>query len=161
MRETLGLFATRRSRNFLNFYNLLDRSKETEPMAQRPVYDNGRVLKYLDHIGVPHSIRDRQDLAALRTLQQHHLARVPFENLSLHYSKSHTVSLDPDELYEKVVIRGRGGYCVEVNCLFATILRSLGFTLYSAGARVNVNKSEVQFNFLYVTPRLVRCPEGL
>lgn len=31
---------------------------------------------------------------------------------------------------------GRGGYCMENNCFFGTILRSIGFDVYSAGARV-------------------------
>lgn len=31
---------------------------------------------------------------------------------------------------------GRGGYCMENNCFFGTILRSIGFDVYSVGARV-------------------------
>ena len=77
-------------------------------------------------------------LEFLRILQIHQLSKVPFENLSIHYSAHHTVSLDADTLYEKIVgnARGRGGYCMENNCFFGTILRTLGFKVYSAGARV-------------------------
>ena len=46
--------------------------------------------------------------------------------------------MDADELYEKLVERkrGRGGYCMENNYFFGTVLRSLGFGVYSAGAKV-------------------------
>jgi arylamine N-acetyltransferase len=46
------------------------------------------------------------------------------------------LSLDPEDLFRKIVENGRGGYCMEVSAFFGTVLRSLGFRLYSAGARV-------------------------
>jgi len=76
-------------------------------------------------------------LKFLTQLQQHQLCTVPFENLSLHYSSHHTISIDAEYLYSKIVGNGRGGYCMENNCFFGTVLRTLGFTVYSAGARVN------------------------
>lgn len=65
------------------------------------------------------------------------MARVPFENLALHYSTHHNVILDLDFLFEKMVTRGMGGYCMENNRFFATILRTLGYTVLSGGARVS------------------------
>lgn len=65
------------------------------------------------------------------------MARVPFENLALHYSTHHSVLLDLDFLFEKMVTRGMGGYCMENNRFFATILRTLGYTVLSGGARVS------------------------
>ena len=77
-------------------------------------------------------------LEYLSLLQKHHLAAIPFENLSLHYSSHRQISLHSDELYKKIVESdGRGGYCMENTCIFGILLRSLGFQLYSAGARVN------------------------
>ncbi|KAF2089544.1 arylamine N-acetyltransferase 1 [Saccharata proteae CBS 121410] len=74
----------------------------------------------------------------LARLQTYSLASIPFENLSLHYSPHRQVTLDPDELFRKQVENpGRGGYCMENNLVFNIVLRSLGFNLYSAGARVN------------------------
>ena len=67
---------------------------------------------------------------------------MPFENLSLHYSAHHTISLDPTVLYAKIVGQqgekpnGRGGYCMENNALFASVLRGLGYDVYSVGARI-------------------------
>ncbi|KAL2132214.1 hypothetical protein VTI74DRAFT_4070 [Chaetomium olivicolor] len=103
-------------------------------------YTEEQLDRYLKHIRFPqvHVRRDvsRDPLGFLTALQVHHMARVPFESLSLHYSKHRLLSLDPEDLFEKIVESGRGGYCMEVNTLFAAVLRSLGYTLYSAGARV-------------------------
>jgi len=65
------------------------------------------------------------------------MATVPFENLALHYSTHHSITLDPECLFEKVVGRGRGGYCMENNCFFGTVLRTLGYAMVSVGARVS------------------------
>ncbi|KAK3063588.1 hypothetical protein LTS18_014344, partial [Coniosporium uncinatum] len=71
-------------------------------------------------------------------LQRYTLCAIPFENLSLHYSPHHSVSIHPDALFSKIVeSSGRGGYCMENNALFGTVLNSLGYTFYSAGARVH------------------------
>jgi arylamine N-acetyltransferase len=45
--------------------------------------------------------------------------------------------LDPDDLFYKLVERGFGGYCMENTNLFGTVLRSLGYRLYTTAARVN------------------------
>jgi len=65
------------------------------------------------------------------------MARVPFENLVLHYSTHHSVILERDFLFDKMVVRGKGGYCMENNLFFATVLRTLGYTVLAGGARVS------------------------
>ncbi|KAI9663472.1 MAG: N-terminal acetyltransferase [Alyxoria varia] len=85
-------------------------------------------------------------LSYLTALQSYHKASIPFENLSLHYSETHSVSIEPDDLKRKILGlgdgsgsggRGRGGYCTENNALFGMLLRSLGFEVYATGARVS------------------------
>ena len=73
----------------------------------------------------------------LKELQKRHLARVPFESLSLHYSKHRLLSLNQQDLFQKIVIRGMGGYCMENNAFFGAMLRSLGFTVFNASGRVS------------------------
>ena len=72
-------------------------------------------------------------LQTLQTLHEAHMLTVPFENLSIHASQP--VLLDEEALFEKIVLRQRGGFCYELNGLFAWLLRQLGFqvTLLSAG----------------------------
>lgn len=105
-------------------------------------YTEAQLARYLEHIGYAGDARQRAStdpLGLLADLQRHHMARVPFESLSLHYSKHRLLSLDPEDLFAKIVEKGRGGYCMEVNTFFAAILRTLGFVLISAGARVRAS----------------------
>lgn len=70
----------------------------------------------------------------LRALQVAHLQAVPFENLSIHARQP--IVLDDEFLFHKVVVQRRGGFCYELNGLFATLLRAFGFqaAMLSAGA---------------------------
>lgn len=72
----------------------------------------------------------------LQRLIAHHCTHVPFENTSLHYSSTRTLPLSIDHLFTKIVTNRRGGYCLELNTFFAVLLRTLGFELYTVGARV-------------------------
>ncbi len=102
------------------------------------MYSSDQIARYLSHIGWDPDVREPPgSLEYLTRLIPLHLARVPFECLSLHYSQSHLLSLDPHDLYDKIVNRGRGGYCMETNTFFAAVLRSLGYTLIHAGGRVS------------------------
>ncbi|MCU1268130.1 MAG: N-acetyltransferase [Acidobacteria bacterium] len=69
----------------------------------------------------------------LRALQAAQLLTVPFENLSIHSGQP--ISLNDEALFDKIVKRRRGGFCYELNGLFAAFLRALGFqvTTLSAG----------------------------
>jgi len=113
---------------------------------ERPVYTPAQIAKYFDRLKLPESERkynvaglDPEDaLAYLALLQKYHLAAIPFENLSLHYSPHRQISIHPEELFRKIIAddNGRGGYCMENTGLFSIFLHSLGFNSYSAGARV-------------------------
>ncbi len=70
----------------------------------------------------------------LRNLQVAHLLAVPFENLSIHNGEP--IVLTDDALFEKIVERQRGGFCYEVNGLFAALLRALGFEVSMLAAGV-------------------------
>ncbi|HVN02908.1 MAG TPA: arylamine N-acetyltransferase [Bryobacteraceae bacterium] len=68
----------------------------------------------------------------LRDLHLAHLYAVPFENLDIHSGRP--IRLDSAALFDKIVTRRRGGFCYELNGLFAELLAALGFrvTLLSA-----------------------------
>ncbi|WP_435610342.1 arylamine N-acetyltransferase family protein [Streptomyces sp. C10-9-1] len=102
------------------------------PAERSAALPPGVVGAYLHRIGAERP--DRADAAALRTLQTRHLAAVPFENLSVHLREE--VVLDERRLVDKIVERGRGGFCYELNGAFAALLTSLGFTVAFHEARV-------------------------
>jgi N-hydroxyarylamine O-acetyltransferase len=96
------------------------------------VRDDGAVDAYLTRIG---AVRPRRlDASALRELHRAHLLAVPFENLSIHLGQ--TISLDPDDLFAKIVLRRRGGFCYELNGMFGLLLESLGAQVSRVGAGV-------------------------
>lgn len=72
-------------------------------------------------------------IATLRALHQAHLLSVPFENLDIQLGRP--IVLEEAALYDKIVRHRRGGFCYEINGLFAALLRELGFEvkLLSAG----------------------------
>lgn len=70
----------------------------------------------------------------LRALHLAHLQAVPFENLDIILGRP--ILLDEAALYDKIVTRRRGGFCYELNGLFAVLLRALGFPVTLLSARV-------------------------
>ncbi|MBA2780402.1 arylamine N-acetyltransferase family protein [Billgrantia kenyensis] len=79
-------------------------------------------------------------LETLKTLQQAHLAAVPFENLEI--VTGGEIRIDLDSLQDKLVRRRRGGYCHEHNTLFATVLDRLGFEVAGRNARILMGQEE-------------------
>ncbi|HEX7303168.1 arylamine N-acetyltransferase family protein [Lentzea sp.] len=82
---------------------------------------------YLQRIGASRT-------SSLAELQERHLMSVPFENLDTHMDTR--IVLEVPWLYDKIVVRRRGGFCYEVNGLFAELLRDLGFSVDLLSARV-------------------------
>ncbi|MDF2608437.1 MAG: N-acetyltransferase [Bacillales bacterium] len=83
------------------------------------------VEKYLSRIGFKGS--PEVNITTLVKLQECHLLSVPFENFDIINRKP--LSLEIPDLYDKVVIRHRGGCCFELNALFGCLLRELGFNV--------------------------------
>jgi N-hydroxyarylamine O-acetyltransferase len=90
------------------------------------------VQKYLDRISYTGS--HKPNLATLRKLHRQHLLSIPFENLSI--IEHQHINLDLAELSEKILDRGRGGFCFELNGLFFKLLEVMGFTARMVSARV-------------------------
>jgi len=78
---------------------------------------------YLERIGLVE--RPSLDIAGLEILQRAHLTAVPFENLDVYEQRR--VRTDLEWSVTKVVERGRGGWCFEVNGAFSELLAQLGF----------------------------------
>jgi N-hydroxyarylamine O-acetyltransferase len=78
---------------------------------------------YLAHIGA--SDVGPPSVDALAELQARHLERVVFENLEIQRGRPTTV--DYGESAERIVKRGRGGYCFHLNGAFGLLLEALGY----------------------------------
>jgi N-hydroxyarylamine O-acetyltransferase len=85
----------------------------------------------------------------LRQLQLAHLLSVPFENLSIHAGEP--IVLDDEALFDKIVVRRRGGFCYELNGLFAALLRGLGFDVKMLSAGMMSKTGEFGPDFDHMT----------
>ena len=90
---------------------------------------------YLNRIGFDAPVA--QELVTLSGLQAAHMTAVPFENIAVW--RGETVTTDEAWSIPKIVERGQGGWCFELNGAFAALLESLGFTVHRLGAAVLVD----------------------
>ncbi len=91
--------------------------------------------RYLDRIGFGGEVR--HDVDTLEALQRAHLTAVPFENLHVYHRRG--VGTSAAWSVPKVVDRGRGGWCFELNGAFASLLESLGFEVRRFAATVLID----------------------
>jgi N-hydroxyarylamine O-acetyltransferase len=110
---------------------------------------------YLERIGYGGAREPTPEM--LRALHRAHLLAAPFENLDIHLGRP--IVLDEAALFDKIVRRRRGGFCYELNGLFAALLRALGFevTLLAAGVARQSGGFGPEFDHLTL---LVRAPQG-
>jgi N-hydroxyarylamine O-acetyltransferase len=93
---------------------------------------------YLERIGYYGPLSPTAE--TLRRLHVAHLMSVPFENLSIHLGEP--IVLEDAALFDKVVAHRRGGFCYELNGLFAWLLRALGFRVTMLAAEVRNARGE-------------------
>jgi N-hydroxyarylamine O-acetyltransferase len=114
-----------------------------------------RLDRYLARIGL--DARPPATRKGLFALQRAHTLSVTFENLDVQLG----VSLDTDieAAYDKIVERGRGGWCYEQNGLYGWALKELGFSVTRVAAAVMREErgSAADANHLCL---LVNDPEG-
>lgn len=92
---------------------------------------NPKISTYLERINY-NGPRDRS-WDTLANLQECHLKAVPYENFDI--LKGIPLSLEIEDLFEKIVVNRRGGYCFELNALFRWLLEELGYGVTSLFAR--------------------------
>lgn len=115
-----------------------------------------QIDRYLERIGYG---GDRTPNAAnLRALQRAHLYAVPFENLDIGWGNP--IALEHDALYDKIVTRQRGGFCYELNGLFAWVLGELGYKVANLSASDAHEDGTYGPAFDHLVLR-VRCPAGV
>lgn len=88
---------------------------------------------YLARIGHDRPLAPTE--STLVALHRAHTAAIPFENLDILLGRG--VSLDMDDIQDKLVRQERGGYCFEQNLLFSAVLEHAGFEVQRLVARVN------------------------
>lgn len=64
-----------------------------------------------------------------------HQCAIPFENLDVYLYKKE-INLGIKDLFDKIVLKKRGGYCFEMNNLFLAFLKTLGYEAHACLAKV-------------------------
>jgi N-hydroxyarylamine O-acetyltransferase len=80
----------------------------------------------------------RRDVEFLQQLQSKHIARYSFNSLAVVLGQD--ISLDIQDIFNKIVNKKRGGYCFEHNKLVFTVLQELGFEVRLLMAKVIYNR---------------------
>lgn len=103
-----------------------------------------------------YSISVRPDAETLHGLQFAHLLTVPFENLDIGLKRP--IQLSEEALWDKIILRKRGGFCYELNGLFAWLLKKIGFQVTYLNARVFNREGNLGIDFDHLA-LLVRLPQ--
>jgi N-hydroxyarylamine O-acetyltransferase len=90
------------------------------------------VATYLERIAYSKPIKP--DAQTLRGLQAAHMQSVPFENLDIRLKRP--IHIHEEAIWDKLVVNKRGGFCYELNGLFAWLLKQIGFHVAYLNARV-------------------------
>lgn len=88
--------------------------------------------KYLEIIGCPGA--DGATVATLRQIHRSHQLKLHYDNGYVQTTDFH--NFDLDELFDTVVLNGRGGICTDLNFLFHRLLIELGFQVRLLGAGI-------------------------
>ena len=91
------------------------------------------VQQFLQRIGMDAGTPVVPDLALLQRVQSACVISIAYENLDILAGKP--LDLSPEALFDKIVQRGRGGYCFELNGLLTYMLREMGYGVSERFAR--------------------------
>lgn len=116
--------------------------------------DVGAYLRRIDYRGPLDPTSE-----TLSGLHRAHLLAVPFENLDIFLGRP--IILDEERIYEKIVGGRRGGFCYELNGLFARLLRELGFVVELLAAEVSDGEGNWGIAFDHIALRVKLNPDRL
>jgi len=87
----------------------------------------------------------KPDAQTLQGLHLAHIQNVPFENLDIELKRP--ILLTGEALWNKIIVQKRGGFCYELNGLFAWLLKEIGFDVTYLNARVYNQEGELGIDF--------------
>ncbi len=93
--------------------------------------NNFDLQSYLDRINFTGAVNS--SIGCISKIMECQLFSVPFENLDVQAGKA--ISLAGNDIVDKIIGRNRGGYCYEVNGLFALALQKIGIPFIFIAAR--------------------------
>ncbi len=98
--------------------------------------NQSKLEKYLERIYYSGELGN--DMSVLKKIHQLHPKYISFENIDSFTGK--VPSLNADDIFTKLVVNGRGGYCYEQNLLLSEVLKFLGFNVKAAIGKSSMEK---------------------
>lgn len=120
------------------------------------MYTKEQVAQYLERIGVTGELPLTS--ATLTKIIAAHYCAVPYENQYILAGRP--LDLDPQALFEKIVLRHRGGFCFELNEALGNLLSSLGFSVTHLAARFILGEPADRLPMRRHHVLLVHLPDG-
>ncbi|KAM6149304.1 arylamine N-acetyltransferase 2 [Erethizon dorsatum] len=106
---------------------------DNQPTSSSPKQATMDIEAYFERIGYKNS-RNKLDLETLTDILQHQIRTVPFENLNMHCGES--MELDLKAIFDQIVRKNRGGWCLQVNHILYWALTTMGFETTMLGGYV-------------------------
>ena len=111
-------------------------------------------IQAIEHyLNIDASKYNEPSLEALNYYIKRYMLTVPFENINV--QNGVPISVEINDLYDKLINQQRGGFCYEMNHFFGTYLEEKGFTVYRMSATVeqpNGNRSPEGSHMSLVVP---------
>ncbi|XP_051025510.1 arylamine N-acetyltransferase 1-like [Acomys russatus] len=92
---------------------------------------------YFERIGYKNTV-NKLDLDTLTEILQHHMRTIPFENVNMHCGEA--MEMGFEAVFENIVRKRRGGWCLQINQLLYWALTKMGF------------KTTMLGGYVYITP---------
>lgn len=92
-----------------------------------------KIRQFFKRIGLPEDTKIEKTYEFLKDIQYRCVTTIPYENLDI--LKNIPISLDAEDVFKKIVVKKRGGYCFEVNALLSHMLKEMGFAVSDYFAR--------------------------
>lgn len=115
-----------------------------------------KIEQFLVRIGMDPSTPVELNRDFLGRVQTSCVLSIAYENLDILEGKP--ILLSSEAMFDKIVIRGRGGYCFELNGLLTDMLREMGFTVTERFARYLRGEAEIPMRRHRVA--IVSLPDG-
>lgn len=119
-------------------------------------YTQEQIKRYLDRLELDEPLPLCKD--TLSKIVYAHFSHIPYENLDI--LRGVPLSLDSDALFQKLIVKRRGGFCFELNEALGTLLDSLGFSVTHYAARFIAGTPEGEIPLRRHHVLLVHLKEG-
>ena len=102
--------------------------------------------EYLERIQYQGKTLINPDISTLKKLCERHSKTVPFDNFDMFGGEKRSLLLE--KIYDKIVVKKRGGLCYESNGLFCWLLKELGFKVDILQAKVDIPGKDTVYKSL-------------